>query len=74
MPVTTIQLEKETLKKLKTLRKYPRQTYNEIITEMITMVTKSTKTSQYDSFLHNIQQQKMKELWNNKEDEKWEKA
>lgn len=28
--------------------------------------------NQYDEFLHKIQQQKMTELWNNKEDEDWE--
>jgi hypothetical protein len=29
---------------------------------------------QYYEFLHTIQQRKMKELWDNKEDEAWEKA
>ena len=28
----------------------------------------------YDKFLHQIQKPKMKELWDNKEDEDWEKA
>ena len=26
----------------------------------------------YDEFLHKIQQEKMKELWDNKEDDEWE--
>lgn len=30
-------------------------------------------TNQYDKFLHKIQQAKMKELWDNEEDEAWEK-
>jgi len=30
---------------------------------------KNTKKNQYDEFLHKIQQAKMKELWDNKEDE-----
>lgn len=30
--------------------------------------------AQKDSFLKKVQQKKMKELWNNKEDEAWEKA
>lgn len=30
------------------------------------------KRNQYDEFLHKIQQQKMKELWDNKEDKTWE--
>lgn len=32
---------------------------------------KSREKNQYDEFLHSIQQQKMKELWDNKEDEDW---
>lgn len=28
--------------------------------------------NQYDKFLHKIQQQKMNELWDNKEDRVWE--
>ena len=27
---------------------------------------------QYDEFLHKIQQEKMKEIWDNEEDEAWE--
>jgi len=30
--------------------------------------------NQYDEFLNKIQQEKMKELWDNKVDEKWENA
>jgi len=30
--------------------------------------------NQYDEFLHKIQQEKMRELWDNKEDEVWENA
>ena len=30
------------------------------------------KKNQYDEFLHKIQQEKMKELWDNKEDGVWE--
>ncbi len=32
------------------------------------------KNNQYDEFLHKIQQEKMKELWDNKTDEAWENA
>jgi hypothetical protein len=32
------------------------------------------KKNQYDEFLHCIQQAKMRELWDNKEDEDWENA
>ena len=30
--------------------------------------------NQYDKFLHKIQQLKMRELWDNKKDKKWENA
>ncbi len=30
------------------------------------------KRNQYDKFLHRIQQPKMKELWDNKDDKTWE--
>lgn len=30
--------------------------------------------NQYDEFLYKVQQYKMKELWDNKEDESWEKV
>ena len=33
----------------------------------------SQKKNSYDEFLHKIQQAKMKELWDNKEDEAWVK-
>ncbi len=71
---TTIQLSKSTLKELKSIKRYPRETYNETITNLI-RIAKETKTRrQYDEFLHTIQQAKMKELWDNTEDEAWEHA
>ena len=37
------------------------------------MMFKSAKQrNQYDEFLHKVQQAKMKELWDNKDDEAWE--
>jgi len=73
--ITTIQIEKEVLRKLKGVKQYPRQTYSELLLEM-TKAFKAVKLqkNQYDEFLHKIQQQKMKELWDNKEDEAWEHA
>ena len=41
----------------------------------MTKIFKTLKEkNQYDEFLHKIQQPKMKELWDNKEDEVWENA
>jgi hypothetical protein len=71
---TTIQLDKSLVNTLKQIREYPRQTYNELIKRMILAFKNTKKKNQYDEFLHKIQQTKMKELWDNKEDEAWENA
>jgi len=36
------------------------------------MFKNAKKRNHYDEFLHKIQQAKMKELWDNEEDEAWE--
>ncbi len=74
MTNTTIQLDKALVKSLKEAQEYPRQTYNDLIRHMIKVFQAMKKGNQYDEFLHKIQQAKMKELWNNKEDEAWENA
>ena len=72
--VTTIQLEKKVIEDLKKAKEYPRQTYNELLSNMAKIFIKLKERNQYDEFLHKIQQPKMKELWDNKEDEAWENA
>jgi len=74
MEKTTILLDKKIIKKLKQSKEYPRQTYNELLEKMAMIFIKLKQRNQYDEFLHKIQQPKMKELWDNKEDEAWEKA
>lgn len=74
MKATTIQIDKSIVESLKEVRQYPRQTYNELIKQMIHVFKAIKKRNQYDEFLHKIQQAKMKELWDNKEDEAWENA
>ena len=69
---TTIQIDKEILDALKELKNHPRQTYNELISELINFYKNVSINNQYDEFLHKIQQERMKELWDNKEDEAWE--
>ena len=69
---TTVQIDKEILAALKELKNHPRQTYNELILELINFYKNVSINNQYDEFLHKIQQEKMKELWDNKEDEVWE--
>jgi len=72
--VTTIQLKKSVVRSLKGIKKYHKQTYDEIISELIKIAKNATMRNQYDEFLHKIQQTKMKELWDNKYDEAWENA
>lgn len=72
--ISTIQLEKEVINKLKQAKEYPRQTYNELLLKMSTIFIRLKKYNQYDEFLHKIQQPKMKELWDNQRDEAWEHA
>lgn len=74
MDKTTLQLNKSVLNSLKEVKQYNRQTYEELIINLIEMFKKLKMKNQYDEFLHKIQQDKMKELWDNREDEEWENA
>lgn len=74
MSSTTIMIEKKVVDSLKEAKEYPRQTYNELLKKMIIVFKHNKEKNQYDEFLHKIQQTKMKELWNNKEDEDWKNA
>ena len=69
---STIQLDKSVIRELKKLKKSQRETYTELIKSRIETAKKTQLKNQYDEFLHKIQQKKMRELWQNKEDEAWE--
>nr|AQS34934.1 hypothetical protein [uncultured archaeon] len=69
---STILLDRKVIELLKVAREHPRQTYNELLEKMAKTFIKIKEKNQYDEFLHKIQQEKMKELWDNKEDEIWE--
>ena len=70
--ISTIQLNKNVIAQLKKAKEYPRQTYNELLGKMSKIFIALKEKNQYDEFLHKIQQQKMKELWGNKDDEAWQ--
>ncbi len=72
MNTSTVLLDKKVINLLKSAREYPRQTYNELLEKMTHVFIAVRKRNQYDEFLHKIQMPKMKELWDNKEDEAWE--
>ncbi len=72
MGITTIQIKDEVLRELKKEKQYERQTYSELLIDLIKVKRSWKSMNQYDEYLHRIQQEKMKELWDNKEDEEWE--
>lgn len=74
MAMTTIQIDKSLVNSLKQIKTYPRQTYADLLKQMVTVYRNVKNKNQYDEFLHKIQQVKMKELWDNKEDEAWERG
>ena len=71
---STILLKQDLIAMLKDAREYPRQTYNELIEKMLMIFLRVKQSNQYDEFLHKIQQEKMRELWDNKKDDIWENA
>jgi len=69
---STILIDKGVIELLKVAKDYPKQTYNELLEKMAKTFIILKERNQYDEFLHKIQQPKMKEIWNNKEDEIWD--
>lgn len=69
--VTTIQVSKELLKELQSIKEYSRQSYSEVLLKLVRTFKKAKRSNEYDSFLFKIQQAKMRELWDNKYDEVW---
>lgn len=65
-------MNKKVVEKLKKAKEHPRQTYNELLDKAVSVFVAVKKKNSYDEFLHKIQQSKMKELWDNKEDEAWD--
>ncbi|TFH29334.1 MAG: hypothetical protein E4G98_04020 [Promethearchaeota archaeon] len=70
---TTIQIKKETAQLLKAQQDHSRESYDEIIHKLLKSYEKTKAHNQYDDFLHKIQQMKMRELWDNEEDDAWNK-
>ena len=69
--VTTIQLSKSVVKALKQIKKYPRETYSEIILGLIESAKEMKKV---DKFVQEAQKTKMKELWGEGDYSAWEHA
>jgi hypothetical protein len=69
---STILIDKKVIELLKNAKDHPKQTYNELLEKMAKIFITLKERNQYDEFLHKIQQPKMKELWDNKEDKIWD--
>ncbi|EQD30128.1 hypothetical protein B2A_14275 [mine drainage metagenome] len=69
--VTTIQLNKYVVKALKNIKKYPRETYNEVI---LNLIKNAEETGEFDKFVQEAQKTKMKELWGKGDYSAWENA
>ncbi len=70
--MTTIQVSKQLLKELKSIKESPRQSYSELLLKLVQSFKKAKRPNEYDEFLFKIQQERMKALWDNAADERWE--
>jgi len=69
---STILLRKDVIEMLKRAKDSSRETYNDLLIKMIKLYLSIKKKDQYDKFLHEIQKSKMREIWDNENDEVWE--
>jgi len=69
--VTTVQLNKSVVRALKHIKKYPRETYNEVIMDLIKT---AEEINDFDKFVQEAQKAKMKELWGEGDYSAWEHA
>ena len=69
--ITTIQLNKSVVKALKQIKKYPRETYSEII---LSLIESAKEMKEFDKFVQEAQKTKMRELWGEGDYSAWEHA
>jgi hypothetical protein len=69
--VTTVQLNKSVVRALKRIKRYPRETYNEVI---MNLIKNAEETKEFDKFVQEVQKAKMKELWGEGDYSAWEHA
>ena len=68
---TTIRLKKSVVYELEKMRRTHRETYSEIISNLIEL---SKRRGQNYEFVCDGQRAKIQELWDNEEDEAWKQA
>ena len=69
MNYTTILVDEELKNILDTLKTHSRQSYRELISEMVKVYIEENKLKR---FVKKAQEKKMLELWSNEDDEAWE--
>ena len=69
--VTTIQLDRSVVDELKKFKRYRRETYSEIILNLIESVREN---SEFETFVQKAQEERMKELWGEGDYSGWERA
>ena len=69
--IITIKLKKSVVKALKDIRRYSRETYNEIV---MNLIRDARDIREFDSFVQKAQVIKMKELWEEGDYSGWEHA
>ncbi len=69
--IITIRLNKSVVKALKQIKKYPRETYGEII---LGLIESAKEMKEFDKFVQEAQRTKMKELWGRGNYSAWERA
>ena len=69
--ITTIQLDRSVVDELKKFKRYRRETYSEIILNLIESVREN---SDFETFVQKAQEERMKELWGEGDYSGWERA
>ncbi len=69
--IITIRLNKSVVKALKQIKKYPRETYSEII---LGLIESAKEMKEFDRSVQEAQRTKMKELWRRGNYSAWERA
>ena len=70
---TTIILDKNLVRELKKVKEYPRQTYKELISKMLSTFISFKSATRNNLFASSFQDIKIKEVWSSKEDDIWDK-
>ena len=69
--ITTIQLDRSVVDELKKFKRYRRETYSEII---LNLIESGRESGEFEMFVQKAQEERMKELWGEGDYSGWERA